>query len=74
MDLGTLAVRLGCFPFDNEAYPPLSDSHDSTDTIRSLLGFGNLVRPLDQLVLYLYLLPHEASPKAISRRTSYCQV
>jgi hypothetical protein len=22
--LGTLAAGLGCFPFDNEAYPPLS--------------------------------------------------
>ena len=25
--LGTLAGGLGCLPLDNEAYPPLSDSH-----------------------------------------------
>ena len=27
--LGTLAGGLGCLPLDNEAYPPLSDSHDT---------------------------------------------
>ena len=28
--LGTLADGLDCFPLDNEAYPPLSDSRDKT--------------------------------------------
>ncbi len=27
--LGTLADGLGCFPFDDEAYPPPSDSRDT---------------------------------------------
>ena len=39
--------------------------------IRSLVGFGNLGRPLVQSVLYHRDGPREASPKAISERTSY---
>jgi hypothetical protein len=39
--------------------------------IRSLVGFGNLERPLVQSDLYHRDGPHEASPKAISERTSY---
>ena len=39
--------------------------------IRSLAGFGNLERPLVQSVLYHQDGPYEASPKAISERTSY---
>ena len=35
---------------------------------------GNLVRPLTHSVLYLHLLLNKASPKAISRRTSYLRV
>ena len=42
--------------------------------IRSLIGFGNLVGPLVHSVLYLRDATHEASPKAISRRTSYHEV
>jgi hypothetical protein len=42
--------------------------------IRSLNGFGNLVRPLAQSVLYLHTPSLEASPKAISGRTSYLRV
>ena len=42
--------------------------------IRSLNGFGNLVGPLAQSVLYLHRLSPEASPKAISRSTSYLRV
>ena len=42
--------------------------------IRSLIGFGNLVGPLAHSVLYHHDLPCEASPKAISGRTSYHQV
>ena len=41
--------------------------------IRSLNGFGNRVRPLAQSVLYLRYGSREASPKAISGRTSYRQ-
>jgi hypothetical protein len=39
--------------------------------IRSLVGFGNLGRPLVHSDLYHHDGPHEASPKAISERTSY---
>jgi hypothetical protein len=39
--------------------------------IRSLVGFGNLGRPLVQSVLYHRDGTREASPKAISERTSY---
>ncbi len=39
--------------------------------IRSLTEFGSLGRPLVQPVLYHRDGPPEASPKAISERTSY---
>ena len=39
--------------------------------IRSLIEFGNLGRPLVHSVLYHRDGTHEASPKAISERTSY---
>ena len=39
--------------------------------IRSLIGFGNLVGSLVHSVLYHHYLICQASPKAISRRTSY---
>ena len=39
--------------------------------IRSLVEFGNLGRPLVQSDLYHRDGPREASPKAISERTSY---
>ena len=42
--------------------------------IRSLIEFGRLVDPLALSLLYLHNETHEASPKAISRRTSYCRV
>ena len=35
--LGALAGGLGCFPFDDEAYPPPSDSHD---TLQRYSEFG----------------------------------
>ena len=69
--LGTLAVGLGCFPFDHGAYPPRSDSRAIHDGIRSLMGFGNPVRPLALSVLYPHRLTREASPQTISGRTSY---
>ena len=39
--------------------------------IRSLIGFGKLCDPLAHSVLYLRFSTLEASPKAISGRTSY---
>jgi hypothetical protein len=72
--LGTLAVVLGCFPFDNGAYPPLSDCYDVRLGIRSLMGFGNPVRPLALSVLYPQGSNRNASPQTISGRTSYLQV
>ena len=42
--------------------------------IRSLIGFGKLCGPLAHSVLYLRYSHIEASPKAISRRTSYLRV
>ena len=71
MYLGTLAGGLGCFPLDYEAYPPQSDSRANVNGIRSLVGFGNLVRPLVHSDLYLRRASPEASPKAISGRTGY---
>jgi hypothetical protein len=72
--LGTLAVALGCFPFDNGAYPPLSDCRHVHPGIRSLMGFGNPVRPLALSVLYPQDLNVDASPQTISGRTSYLRV
>ena len=42
--------------------------------IRSLIGFGNLVRPLAHSVLYLLDLLLKAIPKYVLRRTSYFPV
>ena len=72
--LGTLAVGLGCFPFDDEAYPPPSDCYDVRLGIRSLMGFGKPVSPLALSVLYPQGLNRNASPQTISGRTSYLQV
>ena len=72
--LGTLAVDLGCFPFDHGAYPPQSDCYAIRHGIRSLMGFGNLVRPLALSVLYPRGLTRDASPQTISGRTSYLRV
>ena len=71
---GTLIDDLGSFPFENGTLLPLSDSWSEQYDIRSLIVLGNLVRPLAPSVLYPHMLPHEASPKAISRRTSYLRV
>jgi hypothetical protein len=53
MFLGTLAGGLGCFPLDHGRYHPWTDSRAALTGIRSLTGFGNLVGPLVQSVLYL---------------------
>ena len=42
--------------------------------IRSLIGFSNCCQPLAHSVLYLHNSISDASPKAISRRTSYLRV
>jgi len=49
---GTLAVGLGSFPFDDEDSTPPSEPWGSASGIRSLIGFGNPVRPLAHSVLY----------------------
>jgi hypothetical protein len=73
-ELGTLAAGLGCFPLDDEAYPPSSHSRVYVDGIRSLVEFGNPVRPLAHPVLYRRHTTPEAAPQCISGRTSYLQV
>ena len=50
--LGALAGRLGCFPFDYEAYPPQSDSARDWGGIRSLVGVSIPVRTIIHPVLY----------------------
>ena len=70
-NLGTLAADLGCFPFDNEAYPPLSHCCALLNGIRSLIGVGRRVCPLALSVLYPHSSTRNAAPKCISRRTSY---
>ena len=72
-DLGTLAEGLGCFPFDDEAYPPRSHSHASRRGIRSLVDLSNPVGPLGHPVLYLPGGTPRAAPQCISGRTSYLQ-
>ena len=54
--LGTLAGGLGSFPFDDEDYPPPSEPRSSRHGIRSLIGFGNPVRPLAHSVLYPHVV------------------
>ena len=52
--LGTLAGDLGCFHLDNESYLTLSDClGNEIQGIRSLVGFGILVRTLSHSELYL---------------------
>ena len=71
--MGTLAVGLGCFPFDYETYLTQSDSWTHLSGIQSLIRIGNLSAP----PLFSALPPvniSKASPKAISGRTSYIRV
>ena len=66
-------MGLGCFPFDYETYLTQSDSHTHLSGILSLIRVGNLSTPH----LFSALPPvniYEASPKAISGRTSYIRV
>ena len=69
--LGTLAASLACLPLADEAYPSPTDSRVSFYGIRSLIEFGTRVWALVHPVLYLRKSAHEASPQAISGRTSY---
>ena len=72
MNLGTLFDGLGCFPFVHGAYPPQTDCMSRFDGIRSLIAFST-ARCGHQA--FSALPPPNnwsyASPKAISRRTSY---
>ena len=66
-------MGLGCFPFDRETYLTQSDSRTHLSGILSLIRVGNLSTPH----LFSALPPVnicEASPKAISGRTSYIRV
>jgi hypothetical protein len=72
--LGTLAAGLACLPLAREAYPSRTDSRVTLPGIRSLIEFGTRVWALVHPVLYLLGSAHEASPQAISGRTSYHRV
>ena len=72
--MGTLADGPGCFPLDRGAYPPRTDCCDKVHGIRSLTRVGRREAPHSRSVLYPHELLRNASPKAISRRTSYLQV
>jgi len=72
--LGTVAGGLGCIPFDDEAYPPPSDSRTAPCGIQSLVGFSTPLGAIVHPVLYLRKSAYEASPQAISERTSYHRV
>ena len=66
-------MGLGCFPFDYETYLTQSDSRTRLSGILSLIRVGSLSTPR----LFSALPPVnicEASPKAISGRTSYIRV
>src|SRR5699024_5714600 len=70
-----LADGLGCFPLDYESYHTQSDSQREVAGIRSLNELGNPMRvPRSISALPPVLTPFEASPKAISVRTSYIRV
>ena len=71
MNFGTLAGGLGSFPFEHGAYPPHSDSRTDVAGIRILVGFSTSFEALVHQVIYLLHKSFEASPKAISERTSY---
>ena len=50
LNFGALAVDLGCFPFEYEAYPSHSFCRDTNNGIRSLVGVGRPVSPLNHSV------------------------
>ena len=69
--MGTLTGSLGSSPLETGTSLPASDCRTANHGIRSLVGFGKRVSPLAHPVLYLHGLSSDASPKAISRTTSY---
>ncbi|OBQ15443.1 MAG: hypothetical protein AN488_20800 [Anabaena sp. WA113] len=68
--MGTLAGGLGCFPLDNEAYPPLSHWQCLPLGILSLSRFGTGLPARTETVLYPPNLIITAAPQHISGRTS----
>ena len=66
-------MGLGCFPFDRETYLTQSDSYAHFSGILSLIGVGSLSTPRPFSALPAVNI-FEASPKAISGRTSYIRV
>ena len=66
-------MGLGCFPFDHETYLTQSDSRTRLSGIQSLIGFGRLSPPRPFSALPPVII-YNASPKAISGRTSYLRV
>ena len=74
-ELGTLAEGLGCFPFDDEAYPPPSHSPAQTSAAFGVwLSLVTVVGPRTHPVLYPRDETPKAVPKYISGRTSYLRV
>ena len=71
MNLGTLIDGLGCFPFDHGAYPPQSDCLAHPTGIQSLIVFSTARRGHHTFSALPPVVIPNASPKAISRRTSY---
>ena len=66
-------MGLGCFPFDRETYLTQSDSRTRLSGILSLIRVGSLSPPRLFSALPAVII-NEASPKAISGRTSYLRV
>ena len=66
-------MGLGCFPFDRETYLTQSDSRTLFSGILSLIRVGNLSVP-NLFSALPPLICFNASPKAISGRTSYLRV
>ena len=71
MNLGTLFDGLGCFPFVHGTYLPQTDCLTNIDGIRSLI----MISTVNHGHFTFSALPPptilDASPKAISGRTSY---
>ena len=70
--MGALSGGLGCFPFEHGAYPPRSDCRErSLRGIRSSIAFSTARRGHHAFGALPPGGDRDASPKAISRRTSY---
>ena len=75
MHLGALAGGLGCFPLDHGPYHPQSDCYGVFQTgIRSLIPFSTPGWGHHEFSALPPVSFHNASPKAISGRTSYFRV